>query len=50
MASPADYPEFVLQYSGTWLGDAPTGDYVAATSTGRSDTSFDAGLSSRSAA
>jgi len=45
VASPADYPEFVLQYSATWLGNAQDGDYIAATTTGRSDTSLDAGLS-----
>lgn len=45
VASPADYPEFVLQYSATWLADAPQGDYLAATGTGRSATTFDAGLS-----
>ncbi len=42
--SPASYPAFSLQYSGTWLGDAPSGNHMAATSGGRSSTTLDAGI------
>ena len=44
--SPVSYPPFTLDYSGTWLGPLPKeGSRPAATSTGRSTTTVDLGLS-----
>jgi len=43
--SPASYPLFTLQYSGTWLGGGSRSHYIPATTGGRSSFSIDASIS-----
>jgi len=42
--SPAHYPPFTLQYSGTWLGAQGDGKHIAATTGRRSSTTLEGGV------